>query len=54
MSAEYFVFVIISFFLKTLYPIHRNTSNFSSPSHFQTAFKKQFDMTPNDYRRRRS
>jgi len=39
MFAEYFVFVIISFFLKTLYPMHRNTSNFSSPGHFQTAFK---------------
>ena len=26
---------------------------FSSQSHFQTAFKKQFGMTPNDYRRRR-
>lgn len=27
---------------------------FSSQSHFQTAFKKQFGMTPNNYRRRRS
>ena len=27
---------------------------FSSQSHFQTAFKKQFRMTPNEYRRRRS
>lgn len=26
---------------------------FSSQSHFQTAFKKQFGMTPNEYRRRR-
>lgn len=31
--------------------MHKNTSNFSSPGHFQTAFKKQFGMTPNDYRR---
>ena len=37
MFPEYFVFVIISFSLKTLYPMHRNTSNFSSPGHFQTA-----------------
>ncbi|WP_243872449.1 AraC family transcriptional regulator [Coprococcus comes] len=27
---------------------------FSSQSHFQTAFKKQFGMTPNGYRRKRS
>lgn len=27
---------------------------FSSQSHFQTAFKKQFGMTPNEYRRSRS
>ena len=27
---------------------------FSSQSHFQTAFKKQFGMTPNKYRRKRS
>ena len=45
MFAEYFVFVIISFFLKTLYPMHRNTSNFSSPGHFQTACQSGYSQS---------
>ncbi|MFR4882333.1 MAG: helix-turn-helix domain-containing protein [Coprococcus sp.] len=27
---------------------------FSGQNHFQTAFKKQFGITPNEYRRKRS